>query len=52
MTEWDAADYARISGLQDAMAGEVLALLKLEGCERVLDVGCGNGKIFLNSPNF
>lgn len=45
MTEWDASDYAQISGLQQAMAEEVLSLLHLEGTERVLDVGCGNGKI-------
>jgi trans-aconitate 2-methyltransferase len=45
MTEWDATDYARISELQAAMAEEVLALLDLNGPERVLDVGCGNGKI-------
>jgi trans-aconitate 2-methyltransferase len=45
MTEWDAADYARISGLQQAMAEEALALLDLKGSERILDVGCGNGKI-------
>ncbi len=45
MTEWDATDYARISALQEAMADEVLALLDLKGSERVLDVGCGNGKI-------
>jgi len=45
MTEWDAGEYARRSGLQEAMAKEVLALLDLEGSERVLDIGCGNGKI-------
>lgn len=45
MTEWDAADYERISGLQQAMAEEVLALLDFKGWERILDVGCGNGKI-------
>ena len=45
MTEWDAAAYARISGLQAAMAAEVLALLQFEGDEQVLDVGCGNGAI-------
>ena len=45
MTEWDACGYARISALQQAMATEVLALLKLNGSERVLDVGCGNGKV-------
>ena len=45
MTEWDASGYARISALQQAMAREVLALLNLKGSERVLDVGCGNGKV-------
>jgi trans-aconitate 2-methyltransferase len=45
MTEWDAAEYARRSSLQEAMAEEALALLHLEGSERVLDVGCGDGKI-------
>ena len=45
MTEWDAKDYARISGLQKVMADEALGLLTLKGSERVLDVGCGDGKI-------
>jgi trans-aconitate 2-methyltransferase len=45
MTEWDASEYARISGLQEAMAEEVLLLLDLKGARRVLDVGCGNGKV-------
>lgn len=44
MTEWNASEYARISALQAAMASEVLALLELKGTERVLDIGCGNGK--------
>lgn len=44
-TEWNAGAYARISGLQQAMADEALALLALQGAERVLDVGCGQGKI-------
>jgi trans-aconitate 2-methyltransferase len=45
MTEWDADRYSRLSGLQKAMADEVLALLTLRGNEQVLDVGCGDGKI-------
>src|SRR5690349_9103850 len=45
MTEWNADEYARQSSLQQAMASEVLARLDLQGTERVLDVGCGNGKI-------
>src|SRR5947207_9503446 len=45
MTEWDATEYSRISSLQAAMAQEVLALLDLRGSERILDVGCGEGKV-------
>jgi trans-aconitate 2-methyltransferase len=45
MTEWNAAEYSRRSSLQEAMAQEVLALLVLKGSERILDVGCGDGKI-------
>jgi len=45
MTEWDAHNYARRSGLQEAMANEVLARLELEGSEQVLDIGCGDGRI-------
>ena len=47
MTEWNAAEYAKLSGLQAAMAEQVLVLLRgrLRGDERVLDLGCGNGKV-------
>jgi trans-aconitate 2-methyltransferase len=45
MTEWDAAGYAQRSQLQEAMADEVLALVALEGSERVLDIGCGDGRV-------
>jgi trans-aconitate 2-methyltransferase len=45
MTEWDAAEYSRQSSLQEAMAQEIIALLDLKGSERILDVGCGDGKI-------
>ena len=45
MTEWNAAEYSRHSSLQEAMAQEVIALLDLNGSERILDVGCGDGKI-------
>lgn len=45
MTEWDAAEYARMSGLQKEMAAEVLAMLQFDCTERVLDVGCGEGRI-------
>ena len=47
MTEWDAEEYARRSSLQKAMAQEVILLLQLNPHERIriLDVGCGEGKI-------
>jgi trans-aconitate 2-methyltransferase len=45
MTEWDAAGYSRVAALQAAMADEVLALLQVKGDERVLDLGCGSGKV-------
>jgi trans-aconitate 2-methyltransferase len=45
VTEWDGSDYHRHSSLQQAMAEEQLGRLTLEGSERILDVGCGDGKI-------
>jgi len=45
MTEWNAQAYRERSGLQQAMAAEVLATLALEGSEHVLDIGCGDGRI-------
>jgi trans-aconitate 2-methyltransferase len=44
MTEWNAQQYDRLSALQDTMAAEVLSVLTLKGNERILDIGCGNGK--------
>lgn len=44
MTEWNASEYDRLSALQDAMAADVLSVLTLKGNERILDIGCGNGK--------
>lgn len=45
MTEWNARDYSRQSSLQQSMAEEQLAILQIHGSERVLDIGCGDGKI-------
>jgi cyclopropane fatty-acyl-phospholipid synthase-like methyltransferase len=42
---WHASDYFRQSGLQQATAEEQLGQLTLQGGERVLDVGCGDGTI-------
>jgi trans-aconitate methyltransferase len=45
MFEWDASDYRRQSSLQWLMAEELLTRLSFRGDERVLDIGCGDGKI-------
>ena len=44
-TEWDAATYDRISDPQARWGAEVLDRLPLEGDERVLDAGCGSGRV-------
>jgi trans-aconitate 2-methyltransferase len=45
MTEWNAAAYHRQSSLQQWLADKQLGLLTFNGNERVLDVGCGDGKV-------
>ena len=45
MAEWLAETYADHSTLQESMAGKVLGALDLDEAARVLDVGCGDGKI-------
>jgi len=42
---WDAAEYAANSVVQQQWARDLLARLSLRGDERVLDVGCGDGKV-------
>jgi trans-aconitate 2-methyltransferase len=44
MTDWDAADYVAHSAAQQAWARELIAQLRLRGDERVLDLGCGDGR--------
>jgi trans-aconitate 2-methyltransferase len=43
--EWDGESYDRISGTMEALGLEVLARLQLDGNERVLDAGCGSGRV-------
>ena len=45
MVKWDAEDYAKNSSAQLVWARELIGKLELSGCERVLDLGCGDGKI-------
>jgi trans-aconitate 2-methyltransferase len=44
-TEWDAATYDRVSTPHLVWAGPVLDRLALAGDERVLDAGCGTGRV-------
>lgn len=44
-TRWDGAEYDRVNALQRWVADRSLAELSLVGDERVLDVGCGDGRI-------
>jgi trans-aconitate methyltransferase len=43
--KWNAADYAANSVVQQTWARELISKLKLCGNERILDVGCGDGKV-------
>jgi trans-aconitate 2-methyltransferase len=43
--EWDARAYDRLSDPQLAMARDVIDRLDLRGDERVLDAGCGTGRV-------
>jgi trans-aconitate 2-methyltransferase len=43
--KWNAADYAANSVVQQSWARELIARLELRGDEKVLDVGCGDGKV-------
>lgn len=43
--QWDARDYRESSSAQLQWARELLSTLQLSGKERILDIGCGDGKI-------
>ncbi len=45
--DWDGKTYDRVSTPQQEMAGPVLDRLPLRGDERVLDAGCGSGRVTL-----
>ena len=42
---WNATDYHRSSSAQQQWESELIQKLALTGTERVLDIGCGDGKI-------
>jgi trans-aconitate methyltransferase len=43
--DWDAVTYDRVSDVQEQWARDVLDRLPLRGDERVLDAGCGSGRV-------
>ncbi|HYX10341.1 MAG TPA: methyltransferase domain-containing protein [Candidatus Acidoferrum sp.] len=43
--DWDAATYDRVADPQEEWGRDVLARLELRGDERVLDAGCGSGRV-------
>lgn len=45
MYKWDAKEYHKSSAEQQKWAEELIEKLKLRGNERVLDIGCGDGKV-------
>lgn len=45
MEGWNPEDYAAHSAAQETWAHEMLPSLALNGSERLLDIGCGDGKI-------
>ncbi|WP_456465520.1 class I SAM-dependent methyltransferase [Desulfurobacterium sp.] len=42
---WNAGDYAKNSLFQKKWARELIKKLSLKGNERILDIGCGDGKV-------
>src|SRR4051812_48653879 len=42
---WDANEYAKHSSVQQHWARELIDKLAWRGDERVLDIGCGDGKV-------
>ncbi len=45
MYKWNPEDYEKNSQAQTRWADELLQTLSLKGDERVLDIGCGNGRV-------
>lgn len=45
MCAWSAADYNQNSPNQQRWARELIAKLDLKGDEKILDIGCGDGKV-------
>ena len=46
-SKWDAADYAKVGAFVAELGSAALDLLDPKPCERILDVGCGEGTLAL-----
>jgi trans-aconitate 2-methyltransferase len=44
-SDWQAEQYGKINNLQEWLASRALGQLRVRGDERVLDVGCGDGRV-------
>ncbi|MEP6630353.1 MAG: methyltransferase domain-containing protein [Lapillicoccus sp.] len=44
-TDWDGARYRRVNTLQQWLAARALDDVDLDGVQRLLDVGCGDGRV-------
>lgn len=44
MSKWNAKEYSKSSSAQEKWANELIAKLSFKGNERILDIGCGDGK--------
>jgi trans-aconitate 2-methyltransferase len=44
-SDWQAEQYGKINSLQEWLARRALSRLRIRGDERVLDVGCGDGRV-------
>ena len=45
MTEWDGVQYRQVNTLQQWLAARALDHLDLTGVHRLLDIGCGDGRV-------
>jgi trans-aconitate methyltransferase len=52
MYRWNPGDYLRHSGEQEKWARELIPKVGLKGDERLLDIGCGDGKVTAELARF
>jgi len=50
--KWNAEDYSKNSSAQQKWARELIEKLQLSGNERLLDIGCGDGKVTAEIANY